>query len=121
MYLATLQQGYYHPRIFNILKLDGIHISQSTVSNVKRKIGRHREILNRKLKFLEKKHHKQRPSLRKSSRKLMLKIHHLNMLLLNLFVLANLLFRTSSKILNIFFEKKSSKINIIRIIKYVDI
>jgi predicted XRE-type DNA-binding protein len=39
MYLATLQQGYCHPRIVNILKLDGIHISQPTVSNVKRKIG----------------------------------------------------------------------------------
>ncbi len=42
MYLATLQQGYCHPRIVNILKLDGIHISQPTVSNVKRKIGRQR-------------------------------------------------------------------------------
>ena len=38
--LELLHQGYSQPRIVHILKLDGINISQSTVSNVKRKIGR---------------------------------------------------------------------------------
>ena len=40
--LELLHQGYSQPRIVHILKLDGINISQSTVSNVKRKIGRQR-------------------------------------------------------------------------------
>ena len=40
--LELLHQGCSHPRIVHILKLDGINISQSTVSNVKRKIGRQR-------------------------------------------------------------------------------
>jgi predicted transcriptional regulator len=40
--IELLHQGYFQPRIVNILKLDGIHGSQSTVSNVKRKIGRQR-------------------------------------------------------------------------------
>ncbi|CAF1008388.1 unnamed protein product [Rotaria sordida] len=40
--LQLLQQGYSQPRIIHILKVDGIHISQPTVSNVKRKIGRQR-------------------------------------------------------------------------------
>ena len=38
--LELLHLGYSQPRIVNILKLDGIHVHQSTVSNVKRKIGR---------------------------------------------------------------------------------
>ncbi|CAF2529763.1 unnamed protein product [Rotaria sp. Silwood2] len=37
-----LRQGYSQPQIVNILKLDRIHVSQRTVSNVKRKIGRQR-------------------------------------------------------------------------------
>ena len=40
--LQLLQQGYSQPRIVNVLKLNRIHISQPTVSNVKRKIGRQR-------------------------------------------------------------------------------
>jgi predicted transcriptional regulator/hemolysin-activating ACP:hemolysin acyltransferase len=40
--LQLLRQGYSQPRIVNILKLDGIHVSQPTVSNVKQKIGRQR-------------------------------------------------------------------------------
>ena len=37
-----MRQGYSQCRIVNILKLDGINGAQSTVSNVKRKIGRQR-------------------------------------------------------------------------------
>lgn len=40
--LQLLRQEYSQPRIVNILKLDGINVSQSTISNVKRKIGRQR-------------------------------------------------------------------------------
>ena len=40
--LALLRQGYSQRRIMNILKLDGINVAQSTVFNVKRKIGRQR-------------------------------------------------------------------------------
>ena len=40
--LELLHQGYSQPQIVHILKLDGINISQSTVSNVKRKIGHQR-------------------------------------------------------------------------------
>jgi predicted XRE-type DNA-binding protein len=40
--LGLLQQGYSQPRIVNILKHDGINVAQTTVSNVKRKIGRQR-------------------------------------------------------------------------------
>lgn len=40
--LALLRQRYSQTRIVNILKLDGISVAQSTVSNVKRKIGRQR-------------------------------------------------------------------------------
>ena len=40
--LELLHQGYSQSRIVHILKLDGINISQSTVSNLKRKIGRQR-------------------------------------------------------------------------------
>jgi len=40
--LALLRQGYSQSRIVNILKLDGINVAQSTVSNVKRKIDRQR-------------------------------------------------------------------------------
>ncbi|CAF1505568.1 unnamed protein product [Adineta steineri] len=38
--LQFLQKGYSQFRIVNILKLDGISISQSSVSNIKRSIGR---------------------------------------------------------------------------------
>jgi hypothetical protein len=40
--LALLRQGYSQSRILNILKLDGISLAQSTVSNIKRKIDRQR-------------------------------------------------------------------------------
>lgn len=40
--LELLHLGYSQPRIVNILKIDGINVSQSTVSNIKRKIGRQR-------------------------------------------------------------------------------
>ena len=102
--LQLLQQGYSQPRIVNVLKLNRIHISQSTVSNVKRKIGSQRNAES-KIKISQENQRKQHLSLRKSSRKLMLKIHYLNALSLNLFVLANLLFRTLLKILDLFFEK----------------
>ena len=101
--LQFLQQGYSQPRIVNVLKLNRIHISQPCQMSSERSDVN--EILNRKLKFLEENQRKQHLSLRKTSRKLMLKIHHLNALLLNLFVLANLLFRKLLKILDLFFEK----------------
>ena len=37
--LALLQLNYFQRQIVNILKSDGIDVSQRTVSNVKRKIG----------------------------------------------------------------------------------
>jgi hypothetical protein len=40
--LELLHQGYSQPRIVNILKLDEISVSQLTVFNVKRNIGRKR-------------------------------------------------------------------------------
>ncbi|CAF0991278.1 unnamed protein product [Adineta steineri] len=40
--LQLLHQGYSQSRIVNILKHDGIYVSQPTVSNVKQKIGRQR-------------------------------------------------------------------------------
>ena len=40
--LELLHQGYSQSRIMNILKLNGIHISQLTLSNIKRKVGRQR-------------------------------------------------------------------------------
>ena len=40
--LQLLHQGYSHSRIVHLLKLDGINVSKSTISNVKRKIGRQR-------------------------------------------------------------------------------
>ncbi|CAF4004112.1 unnamed protein product [Rotaria sp. Silwood1] len=52
--LQLLRQGYSQPRIVNILKLDGIHVSQRTVSNVKRKIGRQRNSES-KIKIFRKK------------------------------------------------------------------
>ncbi|CAF4217313.1 unnamed protein product [Rotaria sordida] len=52
--LELLHLRYSQPRIVNILKLDGICISQSTVSNVKRKIGRQRNSES-KIKIFRKK------------------------------------------------------------------
>jgi predicted transcriptional regulator len=52
--LELLHLGYSQPRIVNILKLDGIHVSQATVSNVKRKIGRQRNS-ETKIKIFRKK------------------------------------------------------------------
>ena len=40
--LQLLRQGYSHSRIVHLLKLDGISVAKSTISNVKRKIGRQR-------------------------------------------------------------------------------
>ena len=40
--LELLHQGYSQSRIMNILKLNEINISQPTLSNVKRKVGRQR-------------------------------------------------------------------------------
>ena len=37
--LEVFHQGYSHPRIVNVLKHNGINISQPTVSNVKGKIS----------------------------------------------------------------------------------
>lgn len=42
LFIKLLHQGYSQPLIVNILKLDGILVSQPIVSNVKRKIGRQR-------------------------------------------------------------------------------
>jgi predicted transcriptional regulator len=52
--LQLLRQGYSQPRIVNILKLDGIHVSQPIVSNVKQKIGRQRNSES-KIKIFRKK------------------------------------------------------------------
>ncbi|CAF4482595.1 unnamed protein product [Rotaria sp. Silwood2] len=52
--LQLLHQGYSQPRIVNILKLDGIHVSQSTVSNVKQKIDPQRNS-ETKIKIFRKK------------------------------------------------------------------
>lgn len=52
--LQLLQQGYSQPRIVNILKHDGINISQPTISNIKRKIGRQRNSAT-KIKILRQK------------------------------------------------------------------
>ena len=52
--LQLLHQGYSQPRIVNILKLDGINVARSTVSNVKRKIGRQRNSQS-KIKIFRKK------------------------------------------------------------------
>ncbi|CAF1373799.1 unnamed protein product [Rotaria sordida] len=52
--LQLLHQGYAQPQIVNILKLDGMHVSQPTVSNVKRKIGRQRNSES-KIKIFRKK------------------------------------------------------------------
>lgn len=54
--LALLRQGYSQSRIVNILKLDGINVAQSTVSNVKRKIGRQRNSES-KIKIIRGKNH----------------------------------------------------------------
>ena len=48
--LALLQLNYHQPEIVKILKKDGIHVSQKTVSNVKRKIGDQRNSIE-KIKF----------------------------------------------------------------------
>ena len=48
--LALLQLNYSHRQIGNILKNDGINVSQRTVSNVKRKIGLQRNSVE-KIKF----------------------------------------------------------------------
>ncbi len=57
--LELLHLGYSQPRIVNILKLDGIHVSQATMSNVKRKIGRQRNSETKIKIFRKKNHHKQ--------------------------------------------------------------
>ena len=48
--LALLELNYFQRRIVNILKNDGINVSQRTVSNVKRKIGLQRNSVE-KIKF----------------------------------------------------------------------
>ncbi|CAF1287268.1 unnamed protein product [Rotaria sordida] len=52
--LQLLHQGFSQPRIVNILKHDGINISQPTVSNIKRKIG-HQRNSKSKIKIFRKK------------------------------------------------------------------
>jgi arginine repressor len=52
--LGLLDLGYSQPQIMKILRHDGIQVSQPTISNIKRKIGRQRNS-NTKIKFLRKK------------------------------------------------------------------
>jgi histone-lysine N-methyltransferase SETMAR len=51
--LELLHQGYSQPQIVKILKGDGITVAQSTISNVKRKIGRQRNSKS-KIKIFQK-------------------------------------------------------------------
>ena len=50
--LELLHQGYSQSRIVHVLKLNGINISQPTLSNVKRRVGRQRN----SEKFFEENH-----------------------------------------------------------------
>ena len=52
--LQLLHQVHSQPRIVTILKLNGIHVSQSTVSNVKRKIGCQRNSKSKIITFRKK-------------------------------------------------------------------
>jgi len=64
-FLELLHQGYFQTQIVKILKLDGIQVSQPTVSNIKRKIGRQGNSESKIKTFRKKKHHKQRLLLRR--------------------------------------------------------